>query len=139
MSLFCLVHGSTQNASGWARLVPELEKRGHRAISVNLPTDEPEASGTRYAQVIAEALRDSTEAPIVVAHSSTLASDHQVWVRERLPKIINETAKIRNGCAHSTSAAKSKAIELAEYFSAERVFENLNAIQQSVGLGRSNV
>ncbi len=69
MSLFCLVHGSTQNASGWAMLVPELQRRGHRAICVNLPTDEPEASGTRYAQVIAEALRNPTEAPIVVAHS----------------------------------------------------------------------
>src|ERR1019366_9764710 len=27
MSLFCLVHGSTQNASGWAMLVPELQRR----------------------------------------------------------------------------------------------------------------
>jgi hypothetical protein len=67
MSLFCLVHGSTQNASGWAMLVPELQGRGHRAICVNLPTDEPEASGTRYAQVIAEALQNSTEAPTVAS------------------------------------------------------------------------
>ncbi len=71
MSLFCLVHGSTQNASGWALLVPELQRRGHRAICVNLPTDEPEASATRYADVIAEALRDSTEPPVVVAHSAS--------------------------------------------------------------------
>ena len=69
MSLFCLVHGSTQNASGWELLVSELQKRRHRAICVNLPTDEPEASATRYAQVIAEAFRHSTEAPILVAHS----------------------------------------------------------------------
>jgi len=69
MSLFCLVHGSTQNASGWELLVSELQKRGHRAICVNLPTDEPEASATRYAQLIAEAFRNSTEVPIVVAHS----------------------------------------------------------------------
>src|SRR5208283_4605498 len=69
MSLFCLVHGSTQNASGWARLVPELQRRGHRSICVNLPTDEPEASGARYAQVIAETVGNSTEAPIVVTHS----------------------------------------------------------------------
>ena len=50
-------------------LVPELQRRRHWAICVNRPTDEPEASGTRYAQVIAEALRNSTEAPVVVAHS----------------------------------------------------------------------
>ncbi len=67
MSLFCLVHGSTQNASGWAMLVPELQRRGHRAICVKLPTDEPEAIGTRYAQVIAEALQNSTEAPTVAS------------------------------------------------------------------------
>lgn len=69
MSLFCLVHGSTQNASGWDLLVPELEGRGHRTLCVNLPTDEPNASGTRYATVIAMALADSEERPIVVAHS----------------------------------------------------------------------
>jgi pimeloyl-ACP methyl ester carboxylesterase len=70
MSLFCLVHGSTQNASGWARLVPELQKRGHQVVSADLPADEPEASASRYAQAIAEAtMRDTMEAPIVVAHS----------------------------------------------------------------------
>ena len=70
MSLFCLVHGSTQNASGWARLVPELQKRGHQVVSADLPADEPEASASRYAQAIAEAtMRDTMEVPIVVAHS----------------------------------------------------------------------
>lgn len=69
MSVFGLVHGSTQDASGWARLVPELERRGHGAVCVDLPPDEPDASGSRYAQAIAEALRNSGEAPIVVAHS----------------------------------------------------------------------
>lgn len=69
MSLFCLIHGSTQNPSGWALLVPELAKRGHRVICADLPTDEPNASGIRYAQEIAKSLRGNTEAGIVVAHS----------------------------------------------------------------------
>jgi pimeloyl-ACP methyl ester carboxylesterase len=69
MSLFCLVHGSTQDASGWARLVPELERRGHRAACVNLPADEPEAGAARYAQTIVQTLHDSNEPPIMVAHS----------------------------------------------------------------------
>ena len=69
MSLFCLVHGSTQDASGWTRLVPELERRGHQTLCADLPADEPDASGSRYAQAIAETLRNSGEAPIVVAHS----------------------------------------------------------------------
>jgi len=69
MSLFCLVHGSTQSPSGWARLVPELQKRGHRVVCADLPTDEPDASATRYAQAIAKSMRDDSEAAIVVAHS----------------------------------------------------------------------
>jgi hypothetical protein len=36
MSLFCLVHGSTQDASGWARLVPELQRRGTERIHLDL-------------------------------------------------------------------------------------------------------
>jgi hypothetical protein len=44
MSTFCLVHGSTQSATGWDRLVLELERRGHQTITPTLPTDRPDAS-----------------------------------------------------------------------------------------------
>lgn len=71
MSLFCLVHGSTQSAVGWDLIVPELESRGHQAVRVSLPTNEPEASGTRYAEVIARALEKTKELPIVVGHSAS--------------------------------------------------------------------
>jgi len=71
MGVFCLAHGSTQDVSGWALLVPELRRRGHQAACVNLPNDEPEASATRYAEAIAEAIRDSAEPPIIVAHSAS--------------------------------------------------------------------
>jgi hypothetical protein len=70
MSLFGLVHGSTQTASGWSLLVPELEKRGHQTVCVGLPNN-PDASGIQYATVIADALAHSKEAPIVVAHSAS--------------------------------------------------------------------
>ena len=71
MGMFCLVHGSTQNASGWALLVAELHKRGHQTVCINLPNDEPEAPATRYAEAIAEATPVSAEQPIVVAHSAS--------------------------------------------------------------------
>jgi pimeloyl-ACP methyl ester carboxylesterase len=71
MALFCLVHGSTQDASGWALLVQELRKREHQTVCVNLPNYEPGAPATRYAEAIAEAVRDSAEPPIVVAHSAS--------------------------------------------------------------------
>ncbi len=69
MSLFCLVHGSTQNPAGWKLLVSELESRGHRCVSVDLPTNEPDASANRYADAIADAV-GGMEAPMVVAHSA---------------------------------------------------------------------
>jgi len=74
MSLFCLVHGSSQSAQGWKLLIPELENRRHSALTVNLPTNEPQASATRYADVIVEAL-DQTHHEmsevVVVAHSAS--------------------------------------------------------------------
>jgi pimeloyl-ACP methyl ester carboxylesterase len=71
MSLFCLVHGSTQNASCWDLLVTELERNGHDAVRMNLPTNEPDGSATRYADVIAEAIPPHREDAIVVAHSAS--------------------------------------------------------------------
>jgi pimeloyl-ACP methyl ester carboxylesterase len=69
MSLFCLVHGSTQNSSGWARLTPELKRRGHRVFCAELPADQPNASVVRYAQAISKTLNDTEEPAIVLAHS----------------------------------------------------------------------
>ncbi len=71
MSLFCLVHGSTQNASGWDLLIPELERRGHETVRMNLPVNEPDASATHYADVIAEAIPPDRTDAIVVAHSAS--------------------------------------------------------------------
>jgi pimeloyl-ACP methyl ester carboxylesterase len=71
VSLFCLVHGSTQDASGWDRLLPELERRGHEVVCTNLPNDRPEASRTRYAGVIAQSIPPGRDDAIVVAHSAS--------------------------------------------------------------------
>lgn len=71
MSLFCLVHGSGQGPSGWGLLVPELEKRGHQTICVDLPIDEPEAGAERYAQIIAGTLSHQHSPAVVVAHSAS--------------------------------------------------------------------
>lgn len=69
MSVFCLIHGSTQNPSGWNLLAPELESQGHQVICPDLPVDKPEASATYYAEAVTAALRESASPPIVVAHS----------------------------------------------------------------------
>jgi pimeloyl-ACP methyl ester carboxylesterase len=71
MSIFCLVNGSTQNPLCWKLLVPELEKHGHQTITPSLPVDEPAASGTRYAEVIAHALEDASDDVVLVGHSAS--------------------------------------------------------------------
>ena len=71
MPTFCLVHGSTQNAAGWDRLVGELERRGHGTVVPTLPANEPDASATRYAEVIAQAIPGDVSDIIAVAHSAS--------------------------------------------------------------------
>lgn len=74
MALFCLVHGSAQSSEGWKLLTPQLENRGHEVVTVDLPTDEPQASATRYAEVIVRALDQTNRdknAIVVVAHSAS--------------------------------------------------------------------
>lgn len=71
MSFFCLVHGSTQNASCWDLVVPELHYRGHQTVCPQLPINEPDASATRYADVIAEFIPSARPDTIVVAHSAS--------------------------------------------------------------------
>lgn len=70
MTTFALVHGAWHGAWCWERLVPELETRGHRAITMDLPSDDPTETFETYADVIVEAMRDSQAADIVlVGHS----------------------------------------------------------------------
>jgi pimeloyl-ACP methyl ester carboxylesterase len=70
MSVFCLVHGSTQGPKGWELLVSELKARGHDCICVDLPTDQPGSTAAVYADAIGKALGKS-KSPIVVAHSAS--------------------------------------------------------------------
>jgi len=71
MSTFCLVNGSTQNPLCWGLLIPELERRGHRAVTPSLPVDEPGSSATRYAEVIAAALEGAGDDVVLVGHSAS--------------------------------------------------------------------
>ena len=65
---FGLVHGAWHGAWCWARLVPELEARGHRVVALDLPREDPDAGLTRWAQVTADALADEDEV-VLVGHS----------------------------------------------------------------------
>ena len=49
MTTFGLVHGAWHGGWCWQYLIPELEVRGHRAVAIDLPTDDPQAGAERYA------------------------------------------------------------------------------------------
>lgn len=65
---FALVHGAYHGAWCWDFLVPELERRGHRAVAVDLPISDPSAASSEYADTVVAAL-DGIDDPIVVGHS----------------------------------------------------------------------
>jgi len=71
MSTFCLVNGSTQNPLCWKLLVSELERHGNQTITPSLPVDESAASGTRYAEVIAQALEGMSDDVVLIGHSAS--------------------------------------------------------------------
>ncbi|MGH3095144.1 MAG: alpha/beta hydrolase [Streptosporangiales bacterium] len=84
-----LVHGSTQSAAGFWRLVDALARRGHRALTVDVPSAAV-ASSAAYAERLAAQLPADVHRPVVAAHSvagmllpalaARLDAAHQVWL-----------------------------------------------------------
>jgi pimeloyl-ACP methyl ester carboxylesterase len=63
-----LVHGAYHGAWCWEFLRPELERRGHRVITMDLPISDPTCGGAEYANAVEEALGPVRE-PVLVGHS----------------------------------------------------------------------
>jgi pimeloyl-ACP methyl ester carboxylesterase len=68
VATIALVHGAWHGAWCWDRLVPELQARGHSGVAVDLPTEDPDAGLTRYAELVDAALGDADDV-VVVGHS----------------------------------------------------------------------
>ena len=68
MSTFALIHGGGGSAWDWHLVVPELRERGHDAVAVDLPTEDPAAGWWDYADVVVEGVRDRGDL-VVVGHS----------------------------------------------------------------------
>jgi pimeloyl-ACP methyl ester carboxylesterase len=69
MTTFGLIHGAWHGAWCWDPLIPELERRGHRAVAVDLPCDDPAATTMGNAKLVADALADGGDDVVVVGHS----------------------------------------------------------------------
>jgi pimeloyl-ACP methyl ester carboxylesterase len=69
MTTFALVHGAWHGGWCWERLVAELERHGHDAITVDLPCDDPDAGCTAYAEAVLTWTRGAGDDLVVVGHS----------------------------------------------------------------------
>jgi pimeloyl-ACP methyl ester carboxylesterase len=63
-----LVHGSYHGTWCWDLLRPELERLGHRVITMDLPISDPDLGAADYAQAIDDALEPGIQ-PVLVGHS----------------------------------------------------------------------
>lgn len=89
MSDVVLVHGSTQSAAGFWRLAEALARRGHRALTVEVPSAAADTS-TGYAELLAAQLPAGVHRPVVAAHSAAglllpalaerLDAAHLIWL-----------------------------------------------------------
>jgi pimeloyl-ACP methyl ester carboxylesterase len=69
MTTFGLVHGAWHGAWCWEKLEPALAELGHRAVAMDLPSDDPESSFSVYADTVVSALEDEGEDLVLVGHS----------------------------------------------------------------------
>jgi pimeloyl-ACP methyl ester carboxylesterase len=96
MATFGLVHGAYHGGWCWSRVVAGLEARGHRALTVDLPCEDPAAGALEYAVAAAEAFAGAGDDLVVVGHSlagltipllpSQLPVRHLVYLCAMLPE-----------------------------------------------------
>ena len=69
MVTFGLVHGAYHGSWCWERLTPELERQGHRVLTVDLPSEDPQAGAAEYAAAALTAFGGAGDDLVVVGHS----------------------------------------------------------------------
>ena len=65
MTSYVLIPGAGGSPSYWSRVVPLLERAGHRAVAVDLPGPDPQAGLPEYADLVVRAGRDFEEVVLV--------------------------------------------------------------------------
>jgi pimeloyl-ACP methyl ester carboxylesterase len=68
-SPFVLVHGAWHAGACWRPLVDELEARGERVVTMDLPCEDPDATLDDYARAVVDAAAVFDEPVTVVGHS----------------------------------------------------------------------
>ena len=88
MTTFALVHGGAHSSSCWQLLVPELEARGARCVSFDLPVDDPTATIQTYVDVAVEELAPIEGHVALVGHSQAGLTIPHVALRRPVSHLI---------------------------------------------------
>jgi Alpha/beta hydrolase family len=91
MATFVLVPGAGGHAAYWALLVPELQRRGHQAIAVDIAENDPVLGLPEYAQMVEQAIGDHRD---VVLVAQSLAGFTAPMVRKPVAMIVLLNAMI---------------------------------------------
>jgi Alpha/beta hydrolase family len=66
---FALVHGAYHGAWCWDQLRHELESDSHHTSAVELPCEDPDAGGERYADEVLSSIPKTSDSVVLVGHS----------------------------------------------------------------------
>lgn len=83
MANFTLIHGAGSDAWYWHLVEPELRRRGHHVVTMDLPCDDDSAGLEAYTDVVVEAIGARREDLVIVGPS--LAGFTAPLVAQRLP------------------------------------------------------
>jgi len=93
MTDFLLIPGAGGVAWYWNRVVQDLAARGHMAVAVDLPGDDPESGLPEYAQKTVDAGR-GLDRPILVAQSMGGFTAPLVWSQLPVSRVVFLNAMI---------------------------------------------
>lgn len=88
MSIFGLVHGCCQTGWVWHRVISELAIRGHQAVAMDLPLEDPDAGASEYAEAVVHSLEGTTAPVVVVGHSMAGAVIPVVAARRPVARLV---------------------------------------------------
>lgn len=91
MTTFVLIPGAGGHAAYWNRLIPELERRGHRAIAVDIKEDDPSLDLDGFAALVEAAMGDYADLVLV---AQSLGGFTAPMIRKPVQMIVLDNAMI---------------------------------------------
>lgn len=105
-----LVHGSYHGAWCWELLRPELERLGHRVITVDLAISDPSLGAADYAKTVSDALGPRTK-PLLVGHSMAGLVIPLVAARRQVRRLVFLASFLPSPGMSANDQRKAEAID----------------------------